>query len=537
MPYKLPVRKFVDYTTDSSVFDLDEYLSRAVPDPILLQSTEGRKFLTANNPLLFALIYYPAKLKLGDKITFADFHLEVSKWAALEWTREVDIEVDPAGPVDAFICPRGMGKSTWVIDILVMWAACHGHQKFIALFADTPTQAQFHLANFRESAKTNELLREDYPRVCRDGTDLSGKFLAEIKETDRQDFYRATSGFAFAAKGIETGTLGLKVGDDRPSLIICDDIIKDSGSLKVIQQRLDTFIKKILPLRKAGGRVVITGTSFTPGDMIHQLKKAAQFPDQAAKWIKGIKATPHYYPPFITNPDGTTRSCWSARWSKEWLEQSQKNDPSFPAAFLNEPIPEDGSYWKKSDFKYGSLDSPGNARILSIDPALTAGRKSDYTALACVKYSASQDMFEVMNVQQVKLQGEDLREKIIALVELFEISEIMIETNSVGSSWEARGGVLHDIPGVRIKQIRYGAGESKEKRAEWALLDYQNGKVLHKLDSFYDFETQLMAFPSVAHDDMVDSVTTVIYQVRKAQRAAKANAGPVVASTSYVRGR
>ena len=444
------------------------------------------------------------------------------------------MKCDPAGPVEANICPRGMGKSTWLIDILVMWVACHKHQDFIALFADTPTQAEQHLTNFRESTKTNELLMLDYPRVCGDGTAHKSRFLPEIKEADRANFFRSNSGFTFTARGIETGVLGLKVGDSRPSLLICDDIIKNSGSVKVTRDRLDTFLKKILPLRRAGGRVVITGTSFTPGDMIHQLKRAAEKPSEAADWVKGINAKAYYYPPTIVRSDGSKRSCWASRWSLEYLEIAKKEDPSFPAAFLNEPIPENGSYWQKEHFIYQRLNTPGNHRILSIDPALTNGSKSDYTALGVVKYSNAQDMFEVMEVQQVKLQGEELRDRILSLVHKHEITEIMIETNSVGSTWQATGGILHDVPGVRINPIRYGPNEPKTFRAEWALIDYQKKKVVHS-EEIYDLELQMLAFPATAHDDMTDSVTTVIYQVRKSQKTT--DTGPVVKSIAYARRR
>jgi len=529
MPAKLPRRKFIDYTTNSEEFDLDDYLLRAVPDKELLKHPEGRKYYTANNPLLFALVYYPDKLKLeGKGLTFADFHLEVSKWAAIEWTKQVDIEADPAGPIDAYICPRGMGKSTWVIDILVMWAACHGHHNYVALFADTPTQAQQHLGNFRESARNNELLRLDYPRVCGNGTDIKSKFLPEINEADKQDLFRSLSGFTFQAKGIATGVAGGKF-ESRPSLILCDDIIKGSASINEQQKRLETFIKVIVPLRKAGGRIVITGTSFTPGDMIHQLKRAAEINAEPAKWITGLNVKPHYYPPFIKTDDGNVRSCWAGRWSKAYLEKAQASDPSFPAAFLNEPVPEDGSYWKTEYIKYGRMDTPGNYRILSIDPALTAGRKSDYTAIAVLIYSNAKDTFEVAYSIQVKLQGNELRAKLLSLVSLYDINMIMIETNSVGTTWQASGGILADIPGVQIMPVHFGNGESKETRAEWALIEYHKGKVLHR-ERFADLETQMLAFPNVANDDLVDSITNVIYTIRKEQKKtqAKLNSGPAV---------
>lgn len=526
-----PKLKFIDYSTNAEQFDVKEYLKRCIPDPILLEKKEGRVAVTYANPLLFALIYLPEKIKLAQVgFSFADFHLEVSKWAALEWTKKIDINEDPR---DAFICPRGMGKSTWLIDCLIIWAACHGHQDFVALFADTPTQAQQHLSNFRETLKNNALLREDYPRVCGDGTAFKHKSGEDyINTADRQDFFRSYNGFAFTARGIDTGVLGLKVGDKRPSLIICDDIIKGSVSPAESQKRLDTFLKKIMPLPMAGGRIVVTGTSFAPGDMIHSLKRAYEDPTKAKEWIKGIDIKPHYYPPFIVREDGSKRSCWASRWSYEKLVDISMRDPSFAAAFLNEPVPDDGSYWKNNDFQYGSMGTPGNFRILSIDPAVTTGNKSDYTALTVVAYSNAKDLFQVEMSQQLKLQGLALREKILSIINMFNINQIMIETNQGGDLWINDMGLLKDIP-ITIIPIRYGPGESKELRAEWALTEYNKKKVFH-LSKFQDLETQMLAFPNVSHDDLVDSLTTPIYQIRKNQQK-NANTGPPVRQTSYVR--
>ena len=63
-------------------------------------------------------------------------------------------------------------------------------------------------------------------------------------------------------------------------------------------------------------------------------------------------------------------------------------------------------------------------------------------------------------------------------------------------------------------------GESKEIRAARAVAEYENERVLHwaKIPAL---ETQMLAFPNVKHDDMVDSVTSAIIAIRKRVGAAK----------------
>src|ERR1700748_1691494 len=141
-------------------FDLDSYLSEVEPE--LLQESEGRRIITRLDPLMFALVYLPHHLRgkeTGDEITLSEFHVDLIKQAE-SW---VLVDEEPAESRDAYIAPRGVGKSTWLFLILPLWAAAHQHRKFVAAFADSGAQAEKHLLTFKQELESNELLRGDYP--------------------------------------------------------------------------------------------------------------------------------------------------------------------------------------------------------------------------------------------------------------------------------------------------------------------------------------------------------------------------------------
>jgi hypothetical protein len=200
-------------------FDLDEYL-RGIDELLLTDwasplAREGRLALTELDPLAFALLYLPHHLRGeedGAQITLSEFHVELAE-AAKRWalpTRE------PRADRDAYICPREAGKSTWLFLILPLWAAAHGHKRFIAAFADSGGQAEMHLLSFKRELDNNPLLRADFPELCTAARRPGGS-----TESDTKSMLVTKSGFVFATRGVDAKTLGMKLGNRRPDLIIC----------------------------------------------------------------------------------------------------------------------------------------------------------------------------------------------------------------------------------------------------------------------------------------------------------------------------
>lgn len=63
---------------------LNEVLAERNINPKLLATEEGRRYITKEDPLLFAAVYMPHKLKAPGSdapISFCQFHLEVIEYA------------------------------------------------------------------------------------------------------------------------------------------------------------------------------------------------------------------------------------------------------------------------------------------------------------------------------------------------------------------------------------------------------------------------------------------------------------------------
>lgn len=401
-------------------------------------------------------------------------------------------------------------NSTWAFKILPLWAAAHGHLEFIAAFSSSASQAQTHLAGFKRQLDTNVRLREDFPDLCSPAKRPSGNNVA-----DSQEMYYAKSRFSFAARGLDSEVLGLVDPlNRRPDGILLDDIEPDESNYSVYlkRKRLSTIIDTIFPMNEQA-HVMLIGTVTMPESIVHELVKTQTTNDRPPDWITAERFKVHYIRPIIAEDDGTERSVWptNSKWSLEYL-QSIRHTHSFKKNLDNQPVGVDGQYWSESDFRYGDVEA--TRVLLQIDPAVTSKRNADYTALAVVAYEPGAvagnkgvEYFPrcaVRHIEGVRLPPAKLRDRVLRILERFpEIGAVRIEVNQGGDTWKS---VFHDLP---VQLAVHTETIPKKTRAEHLLNHYQRERVLH-VKSFPGLEEQMVSFPHVLNDDLIDAVGAAV---------------------------
>lgn len=505
-----------DVWVDSSRFDLDEYL--AAFDENLLDTREGRKAITRTRPLLFALLYLPHLLKspeTGGEITWADTHLAFARYGR-SWIRDAGLRTDR----HVFVAPRDSAKSTWFFKILPLWAAAHRHKNFIAAFSSSSAQAESHLKGFKNELDTNRLLQNDFPKLCRPMRRPSG-----VNVADTQGMLFTSSQFSFAAKGIDADILGMvDPVNRRPQVIILDDIEPDETNYSAYQSRgrLMTMLDTILPMNERA-HVAVVGTVTMAGSIIHQLVQSKLEPsDETPNWIEENKFRVHYFAPIIDKEDGGRRSIWPGKWPLEYLEGIE-HTRGYAKNFLNLPVSTDGDYWTPEDIRYRDVEA--TSACLSIDPAVTKKKTSDFYGIAVVAFQAPRKegnvtippRAAVRHARAVRLSPAGLRTLVLQiLTDWPEIGIVVIETNQGGDVWRE---ILHDLP-VRIVTI--WQTEPKEVRAGELLNRYQRDQVGHAYP-LPQAETQMCAYPNVLNDDIIDAVGTGVkfFWMKRKRRVAK----------------
>jgi hypothetical protein len=474
---------------DPATFDVQTYLDQFHFE--LLATSEGRRELTKLRPLLFALLYFPHHLRDAGIITFAEAHFEWCRLAR-EWAIPT---TQPRAWRHAFAAPRSTGKTSWFYLILIAWAAAHRYIRFVAAFSDSAGQAETHLQTFRHELDTNDLLRHDWPELVAPRKKSTGG-----AESDSRSMFIARSGFVFAAKGVDAASLGLKVNERRPDLLLLDDVEPDESSYSGYQaeKRLTTIMDAVLPLSEHA-RVVWTGTVTMPNSLMHQLVRAAQG-EQPEQWIADEHITAHHHEPILVNDDGTERSIWPGKWPLQYLKSIQ-HTRSYAKNFDNSPLGRDGGYWTPDDIRVG-VPTAVTRKLLSIDPSGTDKRTSDPAGLAVVGYSPTEQRCAVYRAFEVRQVGEQLRQTVLrVLADDPLIRLVLVESNVAGDHWPS---ILHHLPdSVKLKTVYSTA--PKEVRAADLLNDYQRRRVLHA-ESIPRLVEQMVSFPRAPHDDLVDAV-------------------------------
>lgn len=462
---------------------------------------EARIEATRLDPLLFAVLYCLHHLRDPEgNVTFADAHLDWIR-RAQQWA------IPPKAPMeqrDADLAPRDTGKSTWMLFILPLWAAAHRHVKFAAVFADSGPQAEMHLGTFRKEVDENTALRRDFPKLCTAGRRPSG-----ASESDAKHMVIRGNGFIFAAKGIDASSLGMKVGQQRPDLLLLDDVEPDEASYSAYQadKRLKTITDAILPLN-IYARVVLSGTVTMPGSVTHQLVKWGKGEEtEANAWVGEQQFRVHHHLPIVRDDYGCERSMWPSKWPLTFLKKIE-NTRSYRKNYLNDPMATDGAYWSESDFTYGAF--PTARTYLSVDGAVTTKKSSDFTGLSVVSWAPANDVQParclVKFAQAVKLKGGALRARVLQILESFpEVGAILVESNQGGDLWLE---VFHDLP---VKVVTFSNSEKKETRAERLLNLYQliPTRVMHA-EPLPALEEQMVGFPKAPNDDLVDTVGNAV---------------------------
>ena len=469
----------IDYVRDLLLFCQEKGLDEAHASALRRKAFEP-------DPLRWALCYLAPHLTNSDgEITLSRIH---ESWLedGEEWGSE--------DARDIYIAPRGTGKSTWLLTILPMWAAATGRIKFAVAFSNRAEQAEEHLATFRDEMEHNVLLRADYPGLVTPAKRKSGQLVS-----DKRSMLQTMSGFTYAARGADTASLGLKVGTQRPDLIILDDIEQGAGtSAYVMKQRLTRVLQDILPMGADRCRTIMVGTTTTSGSIMHQAVLHVKDPAQA-QWVDDNQFAVHHSLPF----DEAGNSIWPERWDTAWLH-SIEHTASFAANFLCQPRADAGEYWTDDDYLTGDLASISK-RIICIDPAVTTKRSSDETGISVVGYSAAARKAVVYEAFGVRLKGAPLKAKVLELLAKYPDTALILWEKNQGGDMLAES-VLDGIP-VRVQTVH--STEKKEIRMERALSYYRRGVVLHA-HRLPTLEAQQMEFPQGLHDDVADTVSLAL---------------------------
>jgi predicted phage terminase large subunit-like protein len=420
----------------------------------------------------------------------------------------------------AIAAPRGHAKSTAITQTYTLANICMRKRHFILIVSDTEQQASFFLNDIKKALTENEdLVKVFGVRGLTKDTDTD--FIVEFDDGHQ---------IRVIAKGSEQKLRGLKWDNKRPDLIVCDDMENDEIVMND-ERRLkfrNWFSSALLPCRSINGIVRYVGTILHMDAMLERLmprendkrnihtELSVKSPYQSI-W-QSIKYKAH-------NPD-FSEVLWPDRWSEKALKAerdyyiSQGQSDKYSQEYLNVPIDEANSYFKRSDFIPMQEAHFKSNKVFYVGADLAFATehtvKGDWTVFVV----GAVDEEGILNIVEVIRERMDSVEAIGVIMDLqkrYDPAYFFFEKGAMTNS------VLPHLKVAMLEENRFVTLElfarivDKISFAQTIRARMRSKRVRFDKRSnwFGDLETECMRFPRDRHDDQVDALAILGRGVEK----------------------
>jgi predicted phage terminase large subunit-like protein len=412
----------------------------------------------------------------------------------------------------AIAAPRGFAKSTAITHAYTLAKLLFRESKYAIIVSDSETQASLFLGDIKKEIADNEDLRE-----------LFG-IKGFSKETDTDiivDFLDGQS-FRVMAKGSEQKLRGLKWGNKRPDLIVCDDMENDELVMnKERREKLKKwFSSALLPVRSDRGIIRMVGTILHADSLLEGFMPKQYDPYTVERGLKvwstitsgwlSIKYRAH-------NKD-FTQLLWEQKKDKAELlriRQMYKDQgllDIYSQEYLNNPIDESNTYFRRSDLleeREEDREKPLTYYI-TMDLAVTQKTSSDYSVFLVAGIDAEGFVY-VRHIIRERMDAWEIGETLFGLVRAYDPAMVVSE----------KGLIINSIMPTLKKKMEeenlyfpfelIASTVDKVQRAQAIRLRARAGKVkVNKAADWWPvFEDEVIGFPRAPHDDVVDAFALV----------------------------
>lgn len=360
--------------------------------------------------------------------------------------------------------------------------------------------------------------------IERHGKDLYGITLKQdSKAKNRWNIERHAGGMFTAGIGGTITGLGFDLG-------IIDDPVKNSEEARSqVSKRMirewfpTTFYSRLEP----DASIIITMTRWTEDDLIGWMLSPVG--KEYGPWERlRLPALAEADDPMGRKPG---EALWPKRTSVKELEKTRRavGTPTFSAMWQQRPQPEAGGLFKQANFRsfrvkterqrvrdevvsveYFEMDSPRGLRRIKatdcwrfgiVDLAASLKTSADYTTIGSYIVGPANELL-ILDMDRDKMEGPDQLPRVKRAYENNHLGDIGIE--SVGYQLTMVQAARR--AGLPVREIR--AERDKYSRALVAAARYEAGEVYHLEGAHWvgEMESELVTFPTGAHDDQVDNV-------------------------------
>lgn len=407
----------------------------------------------------------------------------------------------------ARVAPRGHAKSTCAALAYPLWCICERRRRNIVIVTQEAALATQFVRDIRSELENNARILAKYGDLCApavENEDEPPKKRRGRRPPGRAALFATNTGITVQAKGTGASFRGLRVGPQRPDLIICDDLEKDELVQSAEGRRkLEHWLRKVvMPALAPEGKLLVLGSIIHYDALLANLCDRQRFPRWDYRVYRAIEAEArddgHYY----------RVALWPARWPLEKLdeERARIGTLAFEQEYQANPIDESlrvfPPEWLQR-YDESELVAERLVTLMAVDPAAGA-KNGDYFALwvgavdtgSGIIFTRRLSLARINTVQQVR--------RVLAAYEEWRPVRVGIETTggqvALKDVLEDEGrkrGLFLPIEGIQPVQ-------NKIARITASSVHYENGTF--RLPAVLDpeVESQFLHFPMAKHDDAPD---------------------------------
>jgi len=454
--------------------------------------------------------------------------------------------------------PRGYAKSTIEAFIKPIHDACYGLETFLIIVSNTQAQADQKLGDIRTEILTNDALVSFY----------GVHFKVRRPGQTRYTIHTSESKTLFASYGAGAEIRGVRVGPDRPSKIVADDMehSEEVNNEELRQKYFDWFFQVISKVGNKFTNIHVIGTILHPDSLLVGLTKNAAYDSKIYKaiiswsarqdlwneWTKQYtnlddqdrraRAQAFYDEHKVSMLEGT-KVLWEAHESyldlmKEMVETGRR---AFFKEKQNEPLGADEAlfenfHWYHEVTEGFFIEKPGHANggtlipwnelkdrdgkwlkaFGALDPATgqtkaKAGKSGDYSCIV-TGIAHHTDRVFIHDDWTKRAAPTKFIQQIFDLDEVYDYSKFAIETNLYREllipNLQDERQRRQEKNGTTVKVPFYDVvqTENKEKRIYTLEPRVTHGYIVFNRALSQTFMRMFEMFPKGDHDDGPDAV-------------------------------
>ena len=399
--------------------------------------------------------------------------------------------------------PRNIGKTTIANFAYLAKKIVFREKKLIVPVSNTATQAVMQTENLKRELTTNDNVVK-----------LFGSMKSD--ETFSKEQWVTSTGTMVFPRGSGQQVRGVKYGNDRPDLIVCDDL-EDPESVMNEEQRKKLkqwFFADIMNSvdRGKNWKIVVIGTLLHEDSLLaNLLEDESWHPVNLALFDDHYKSN---WPEFMSDEA-------VMKLVDEYRKQGQLD--TLYREFAGQAISTEDATFLASYFKYYNeakkpFDKEDVENVVIVDPAKTTKMHSDYSAIIGIGVDLKGGGIYVRDLNAGMMHPDFMYDQAFKMAADLGARVIGLEVTSLHEfiTYPFKTEMMRR--GLNFEIVELHARAKKEERIAQLVPLYRRGLIFHNEVCCGPLEAQLLSFPRSKRFDCMDAFAYIVELLEQGER-------------------